>query len=111
MTDSSVDREVRRAALYNLPHNPGTLPSILARTRDVDPVLRRTLYHTSLSATFLSDSGVLSITQREEVLRNGLGDREANVRKATAAMLGSWVDQVEGDLLEVRKMGYLPFLH
>lgn len=35
------------------------------------------------------------------MVRNGLGDREGNVRKAAAAMLGGWVDQVEGDLLEV----------
>ena len=93
--------EVRRAALYNLPRNPATLPYILARTRDVDPILRRTVYHGSLSATALPDSRELSIGQREDIARNGLGDREGSVRKAVAEMLGGWVDQADGDLLGV----------
>ncbi|ORY20755.1 nuclear condensing complex subunit [Naematelia encephala] len=92
--------EVRRAALYNLPRTPVTLPHILARTRDTDPILRRTVYHGSLSATALPDARVLTIAQREELVRNGLGDREGNVRKAAAGMLGGWVDGAEGDLVE-----------
>ncbi|WRT70673.1 uncharacterized protein IL334_007671 [Kwoniella shivajii] len=92
--------EVRRAALYNLPRTPTTLPHILARTRDVDPILRRTVYAGSLSASALPDARVLSIAQREEIVRNGLGDREGNVRKAAAGMLGGWVDLVEGELIE-----------
>jgi condensin complex subunit 3 len=35
------------------------------------------------------------------VVQYGLGDREGSVRKATAAMLGGWVDQAGGDLVEV----------
>ncbi|WWD20683.1 hypothetical protein CI109_105159 [Kwoniella shandongensis] len=92
--------EVRRAALYNLPRTPITLPHILARTRDVDPILRRTVYAGSLSAAALPDPRVLSIAQREEVVRNGLGDREGSVRKAAAGMLAGWVDMAEGDLVE-----------
>ncbi|WWC92262.1 uncharacterized protein L201_007216 [Kwoniella dendrophila CBS 6074] len=92
--------EVRRAALYNLPRNPNTLPHILARTRDIDPILRRTVYAGSLSASALPDPRVLSIAQREDIVRNGLGDREGTVRKATAGMLGGWVDLVEGDMIE-----------
>ncbi|KAK8850500.1 hypothetical protein IAR55_004418 [Kwoniella newhampshirensis] len=92
--------EVRRAALYNLPRIPATLPHILARTRDVDPILRRTVYAGSLSAAALPDPRVLSIAQREEVARNGLGDREGSVRKAAAGMLAGWVDMAEGDLIE-----------
>ncbi|OCF43623.1 condensin complex subunit 3 [Kwoniella heveanensis CBS 569] len=92
--------EVRRAALYNLARTSSTLPHILARTRDIDPILRRTVYAGSLSATALPDARILSIAQREEIVRNGLGDREGSVRKATAGMLGGWLDQAEGDLLE-----------
>jgi hypothetical protein len=44
----------------------------------------------------------LTIAQREEVVRNGLGDREGSVRKAAAGMLGGWVDGAQGDLIEVR---------
>ncbi|KAL7422917.1 chromosome condensation complex Condensin, subunit G [Cryptotrichosporon argae] len=92
--------EVRRAALYNLPRNATTLPLILARTRDVDPILRRTVFQGSLSAAALPDARILTIAQREEIVRNGLGDREPAVRKAAASMLGGWVDQAQGDLLE-----------
>lgn len=35
-------------------------------------------------------------------MKHGLGDREGSVRKAAAGMLGGWVDQGEGDMLEVR---------
>ena len=93
--------EVRRAALYNLPRTPANLPYILARTRDIDPVLRRTVYHGSLSSAGLPDARVLSIAQREDVVRNGLGDREGNVRKAAAGMLGGWFDQAGCDVIEV----------
>jgi condensin complex subunit 3 len=44
---------------------------------------------------------VLSIAQREDVVKNGLGDREGNVRKATAGMLGGWFDQAGCDVIEV----------
>ena len=89
--------------MYNLPRTPTTLPHILARTRDIDPILRRTVYCGSLSATALPDSRVLSIAQRETAVRIGLGDREGTVRKAAAGMLGGWVDHTEGDMVEVGK--------
>jgi condensin complex subunit 3 len=68
----------------------------------VDPILRRTVYHGSLSSTALPDARLLTIAQRESVAQYGLTDREGSVRKAAAAMLGGWVDQVSGDLVEVR---------
>ncbi|KAF8636938.1 hypothetical protein AX17_003189 [Amanita inopinata Kibby_2008] len=36
----------------------------------------------------------LTIEQRELIVRNGLGDRESNVRAAAEALLGTWVDVV-----------------
>jgi condensin complex subunit 3 len=59
------------------------------------------VYHGSLSATALPDARLLSIAHREAVVQNGLKDREGSVRKATATMLGGWVDQCGGDLVEV----------
>lgn len=76
------------------------MPLILARTRDIDPVLRRTVFHGSLGSASLPDARVLTIAQREEAVRNGLGDREPSVRKAAAAMIGGWFDQAEGDLVQ-----------
>jgi condensin complex subunit 3 len=49
----------------------------------------------------LPDARLLTIAQREKVVQYGLGDRESSVRKASAAMLAGWVDQVDGDLVEV----------
>lgn len=97
------DREVRRAALYNLPRTPATVPHILARTRDSDATLRRIVYLGPLSTQALPDPRVLSIAQREEVVKNGLGDREPAVRRAAAFMLGEWLTAAGGDLLEVRQ--------
>lgn len=59
------------------------------------------MFQGSLSAQALPDSRILTIAQRELVVQNGLGDREASVRKAAAGMLGGWLDQTEDDLVEV----------
>jgi condensin complex subunit 3 len=41
---------------------------------------------------------VLSIAQRELIIRNGVGDREPAVKTAAAALLGTWIDVIgEGD--------------
>lgn len=39
---------------------------------------------------------VLTISQRELIIRNGLGDREPAVRAAAGSLLGAWVDTVRG---------------
>lgn len=54
---------------------------------------------------------MLSIAQREEVVKNGLGDREPAVRRAAAFMLGEWLTAAGGDLLEVSQQtkGYGAF--
>ena len=62
------------------------------------------MYHGPLSTAALPDARVLTIAQREKVVQYGLGDRESSVRKATAAMLGGWVDQAGGDLVEVSRV-------
>lgn len=96
--------EVRRAALYNLSLSPTTLPHVLERTRDTDAILRRTVFLGPLSKTSLPSARALSLSQREVAVKAGLGDREAGVRRATAAMLGDWLDEedVDGDLVKVR---------
>ncbi|KAF9225668.1 hypothetical protein BS17DRAFT_777480 [Gyrodon lividus] len=98
--------EVRRAALLNIPIAPHTLGAILARTRDTDTVMRRLLYSSILEKHCVSPDGlgiglvhprVLSIAQRELIIRNGLGDREPAVRAAAGSLLGTWVDVARGD--------------
>ncbi|KAL7417587.1 nuclear condensing complex subunit [Mrakia frigida] len=87
-TDPSAD--VRQTALFSLPFTPRTLPVILLRTRDVDPSVRRTVYLQALSLAQIQDPRRLTIRQREEVVRNGLGDRDPKVRQAAGTMLTSW---------------------
>lgn len=84
--------------LYNLPTNPKTMPLVLARSRDLDPILRRTVFQGSLNPSVVP-ARTLSIAQRVQLVQNGLTDRDPNVRKAAATMLGGWLDQDEGDLL------------
>ncbi|KAG8741938.1 hypothetical protein FRC10_002249 [Ceratobasidium sp. 414] len=89
--------EVRRAALLNLAPSQKSLTVILSRTRDVDTTLRKIVYHHVLSNL---KPQLLSLAQREEIVSNGLGDREPSVRGAAARMIGTWVDAKEGDLIE-----------
>ncbi|KZT37030.1 hypothetical protein SISSUDRAFT_988304 [Sistotremastrum suecicum HHB10207 ss-3] len=95
--DSSPD--VRRAALLHTPPTTETLPDILTRTRDIDPVLRKLLY-TSVLLENLKHPKQLTIAQREKITRDGLGDREPAVRAAAGKLLRSWVDIFNGNLEE-----------
>ncbi|KAF7968330.1 hypothetical protein HWV62_30947 [Athelia sp. TMB] len=96
--------EVRRAALLNVPLTPATLPSILARTRDIDTTNRKLVYSAVLEPhceSGSSNKGVgvghpraLTIAQRELIVRNGLSDREPVVRNAAGSLVGAWIDVV-----------------
>ncbi|KAI6131286.1 nuclear condensing complex subunit [Pisolithus croceorrhizus] len=97
--------EVRRAALLNIPLAPHTLSVMLARTRDTDTVMRKLVYSQVLENNCLSTDHAsmgaahprgLSISQRELIIRNGLGDREPAVRAAAGSLLGTWVDVARG---------------
>lgn len=97
---------MRRAALVNTPLTPRTLPALLARSRDTDPVIRKAVYALVLQPHCTLDSGVgigvahprvLSIAQRELIVRNGLGDREESVRAAAAKLVAMWVNVVRTD--------------
>ncbi|KAG9120574.1 hypothetical protein FRC07_003879 [Ceratobasidium sp. 392] len=92
--------EVRRAALLNLAPSQKSLTVILSRTRDVDTTLRKIVYHHVLSGL---KPQLLTVAQREEIVSNGLGDREPTVRGAAAQMIGTWVDAKDGDLIEFLK--------
>jgi len=100
-------RDVRRAALLNIPLSSATLDAVLARTRDTDTIMRKLVYSAILvQHCFVSDGSamglvhprVLTIAQRELIIRNGLGDREPAVRQAAAVLLSKWVDVARGDV-------------
>lgn len=94
-------REVRRATLLNIPITPRTFPAILSRTRDVDDLIRKLVYSHVISQ--IPHPKQLTITQRELIVRNGLGDRQPPVRAAAAKLVSSWVDLYEGDIFEFLK--------
>lgn len=85
--------EVRRAILVNLPLTSDTLNPILQRARDTDSQTRKAVY-ASVFQTKLNHPRLLSIAQREQLVKTGLGDREANVLAVVNKLLGSWFDLV-----------------
>lgn len=87
----TIFSEVRRAALVNIPLAPSTLDIILSRTRDVDPITRKLVYN-GVFQSKLGHPRQLSIAQREQIVKDGLGDREPGVRVAAGKLLASWFD-------------------
>jgi condensin complex subunit 3 len=100
--------------MLNIPLTPTTLSAILSRTRDTDTTNRKLVYSAVLEPHCDSGSNgqgigighprALTITQRELIVRNGLGDREGVVRSAAGSLVGAWVDVVaDGDVKEKGK--------
>lgn len=85
--------EVRRSAMLQVPLTQNTLRTILSRTRDTDPVTRKLVYSAVLQAK-LGHPRQLTISQREQIVKDGLGDREPAVRVAAGKMVASWFDMV-----------------
>ncbi|KAF8875410.1 nuclear condensing complex subunit [Gymnopilus junonius] len=85
--------EVRRAALLHVPLAPATVDAVLTRTRDIDPVTRKLVYSGVLQPK-LAHPRHLTIAQREQIVKDGLGDREPAVRVAAGKLVTSWFDVV-----------------
>lgn len=85
-----------------MPLTSATLPVILTRTLDVDVITRKLVYTTVL--TKITHPKQLTITQRELILRRGLGDREESVRAAAVKVICSWLELLQDDLIEFVKM-------
>ncbi|KAJ7598768.1 nuclear condensing complex subunit [Mycena floridula] len=82
--------EVRRAAIVSIPLTPESLDAALARTRDTDTLTRKLVY--SVFKDKLHHPRQLTISQREDMIKTGLGDREAAVRVAVGKLLETWFD-------------------
>ncbi|KAJ3509746.1 hypothetical protein NLJ89_g5062 [Agrocybe chaxingu] len=85
--------EVRRAALLNVPLIPSTIDGILSRTRDVDAITRKLVYSNVLLPK-LKHPRQLTIAHREQIVKDGLGDREPTVRVAAGKLVTSWFDTI-----------------
>ncbi|KAK7032879.1 chromosome condensation complex protein [Favolaschia claudopus] len=88
--------EVRRATLVNLPVNTKSLPALLDRARDTEPTVRKLLYSSVLVRAVSEEAHptILTVAQREHLVRHGLGDRETAVRSVAADLFGTWVDVI-----------------
>jgi condensin complex subunit 3 len=103
-----ISPEVRKTALINLPimANADYLPAILSRSRDVDPLVRRMLYGHVLSSKTVHPRA-LSISQRETLVKHGLGDREDAVRVSAGKLVASWYETVttqDGTVIDFLKL-------
>ncbi|KAF9431507.1 hypothetical protein BGZ76_000225 [Entomortierella beljakovae] len=95
--DPSAD--VRRSALFNIEQTKTTLPHILERARDTDAYNRRGVFTKPMDE--IPDFRVLTIKDRERLLRYGLSDRDENVKKACTKMLSTkWIQQADDNLIE-----------
>jgi len=96
--------DVRRAVLLNLPVDEATIPHILARMRDVEPLIRKLVFSAILEPNATQGNEIkvtgpthpraFTISQREQIIKDGLGDREESVRNAATSLIGSWIDCV-----------------
>jgi len=94
--DTSV--EVRKAVLKEIDITEESLPVILERAHDVDVGIRKMLFSLRLRDI---DFGQLSIDQREEILKFGLGDRESTIKEACVNLiLNYWSASVDYNIIK-----------
>ncbi|THV04781.1 hypothetical protein K435DRAFT_774313 [Dendrothele bispora CBS 962.96] len=102
-----TQQDVRQTIVTNLPidgsFHRASLSPLLERTRDVDKKMRILVFD-RLEKNITNGDGFgpthprkLTIAQRELIVRNGLGDREPEVRGAAASLITAWVKAVMND--------------
>ena len=79
-------RDVRLAALKTVLKTRNTLGSILDRSMDVEPTIRKQAYN--IISTFSPKQ--FTIAQRVAIMRNGLGDRYTRVASSSPRLLLNW---------------------
>lgn len=85
--------EVRKSCLWNIESTTQTLPYLLKRTRDVDALVRKSVY------LRLLEDGEFNLKQlskdhKGELLKAGLYDRDASVKKACLKLVcEKWVGE------------------
>ena len=92
--DSS--HEVRRCALQNVGPSLISLPYIVERTRDVKDTIRKTAFSVLANKFNIL---TLTISQRIQLLKDGLNDNSAMVKDACTSLLFSWLSSFGGDVI------------
>ncbi|CAD1469487.1 unnamed protein product [Heterotrigona itama] len=91
---------VRKAVLKSMGKNQSTLQVVLRRTRDVDETVRKAAYDFISKITVRS----LTITQRDQLLNDGLKDRSDMVKNTVEnVLLPSWLRHFKGDFIDLIK--------
>eukprot|EP00842_Homolaphlyctis_polyrhiza_P006595 jgi/Hompol1/6937/HPOL_001692-RA len=87
--------EVRKTVLWNLPISHDTIEPIVERSRDIEASVRKLLYvRLGLEPEILT---AMSSDVRNQLVIQGLEDREASVRAACTKMLcDGWIKSVGG---------------
>lgn len=89
---------VRKAALMSMGKNQSTLQVALRRTRDVDEAVRKMAYEFISKVTVRS----LTITQRDQLLNDGLKDRSDIIKKTVQnVLLPSWLRHFNGKFISL----------
>lgn len=117
-----VCRQIRLSILQNLTVNDDTIAGILDRTKDTNVDVRKEAYvvlgkNVTPGPDDESENDVeyeeeeeeeekangemgrahprnLTIFQRDSIIKNGLGDRDSNVRESAVKLLTTWIDAV-----------------
>lgn len=92
MVGGDRNKEVRKVVLASIAVSTHTLRSILMHTRDTCDSVRRTAYLVLASKVPMS---ALTIKQRNDALRRGLGDRMPAVKEAALVMLKQWYRETQ----------------
>ena len=92
--DSS--HEVRRCTLQNVKPSLISLPCVVERTRDVKDTIRKTAYSVLAKKFTICN---LTISQRIQLLKDGLNDDSAMVKDACILLLFSWLSSFDGDVI------------
>lgn len=92
--------EVRRVILAKMAKNKVTLHAAIKKIRDVDDSVRKMAYLFISKITVKS----LSISQREQLISNGLQDKAEAVKKCVREVLiPAWLRYYNGDYIEFIK--------
>ncbi|WIA22943.1 hypothetical protein OEZ85_001312 [Tetradesmus obliquus] len=101
LLDTDKSKDVRIAVLQSLPLDAASLPVLLERARDVNPLVRKALV-VRLKGLPIK---LLSIKQRAEVIQQLLQDRDAAVADAGAKLLSHWLENdCGGDPLQLLQL-------
>ncbi|KAJ3035300.1 hypothetical protein HDV00_004076 [Rhizophlyctis rosea] len=98
--------DVRKVALWNIGEGADTLAYIIERSRDTDANVRKFVY-SKIQNDYKGDD--LNDDDRDQLLHNGLSDRDSGVKKASLKLLNEcWLSEGDQDIVDfLRKLNVM----